>query len=61
MNSHRPYRAGLGIDKALDEIEQGSGSLYDRDVASACQCLFHERGFVIADSLLTGLKRTFTE
>jgi len=61
MNSHRPYRAGLGIDKALDEIEQGSGSLYDSDVASACRCLFHERGFIITDSLQTGLKRTFTE
>jgi putative nucleotidyltransferase with HDIG domain len=36
MMSHRPYRAGLGIDMALEEIEQNSGILYDPDAVVAC-------------------------
>jgi PAS domain S-box-containing protein len=45
MSSHRPYRAGLGIDKALAEIEAGAGLRYDRAVADACLRLFREKGF----------------
>jgi PAS domain S-box-containing protein len=44
MSSHRPYRPGLGIDKALAEIERGRGSAYDPAVADACLRLFRERG-----------------
>ena len=29
MASHRPYRAALGIDKALEEISINRGKLYD--------------------------------
>jgi HD-GYP domain-containing protein (c-di-GMP phosphodiesterase class II) len=47
MSSHRPYRAGLGIDAALSEIERGRGSAYDADVADACLKLFREKGYVI--------------
>ena len=47
MASHRPYRAGLGIDKALAEIERGSGTNYDADVADACLRLFREQKFVL--------------
>jgi HD-GYP domain-containing protein (c-di-GMP phosphodiesterase class II) len=36
MSSHRPYRAALGIDVAMAEIERGSGTQYDRGVADAC-------------------------
>ncbi len=36
MASHRPYRPGLGIDKAAEEIRSGAGVLYDLDVANAC-------------------------
>jgi len=36
MASHRPYRAGLGIEAALNEIEQNNGTLYDKTVADAC-------------------------
>jgi HD-GYP domain-containing protein (c-di-GMP phosphodiesterase class II) len=32
MGSHRPYRATLGLEKALDEIERNAGSLYDARV-----------------------------
>lgn len=47
MASHRPYRAALGIDAALAEIERGAGVRYDADVASACVRLFRERRFEI--------------
>jgi len=46
MSSHRPYRAALGIDAALAEIEQNAGRLYDERAATACLRLFRERGFV---------------
>ncbi|MBK7471237.1 MAG: PAS domain S-box protein [Betaproteobacteria bacterium] len=49
MSSHRPYRAGLGIEKALAEIERGRGTAYDADVANACLTLFRERNFSIPD------------
>jgi PAS domain S-box-containing protein len=42
MSSHRPYRTGLGIDKALTEIERGRGSAYDPVVVDACLKLFRE-------------------
>ena len=42
MSSHRPYRPGLGIDKALAEIKRGRGSVYDPVVADACLRLFRE-------------------
>jgi len=45
MSSHRPYRPGLGIDKALAEIERGRGTAYDPAVADACLRLFRERGY----------------
>ncbi|MBZ0097177.1 MAG: GAF domain-containing protein [Sulfuricella sp.] len=45
MASHRPYRAALGIEVALKEIERGTGSAYDPTVADACLKLFHEGRF----------------
>jgi|GEM_PF-6511338 HD-GYP domain-containing protein (c-di-GMP phosphodiesterase class II) len=45
MASHRPYRAGLGIDAALSEIEKNRGIFYDDAVADACLRLFREKGF----------------
>ena len=49
MSSHRPYRAGLGVEKALAEIEQGRGKIFDTDVVDICLMLFRERGFIIPD------------
>jgi putative nucleotidyltransferase with HDIG domain len=46
MNSHRPYRASLGIDEALKEIRKNIGKLYDPDVVKACLKLFKDRKFV---------------
>ncbi|MGA2367765.1 MAG: HD domain-containing phosphohydrolase [Dehalococcoidia bacterium] len=40
MGSHRPYRPSFGIDKALEEISQNKGKLYDPDVVDACLKLF---------------------
>ncbi len=45
MSSHRPYRAGLGIEKAMAEIERGRGTAYDEEVANACLRLFKEKGY----------------
>jgi putative nucleotidyltransferase with HDIG domain len=45
MASHRPYRPGLGPDRALDEIERNAGVTYDPDVARACLDLFHQKRF----------------
>jgi PAS domain S-box-containing protein len=45
MASHRPYRPGLGIDAALNEIERHRGTFYDDAVAAACLKLFREKGF----------------
>jgi hypothetical protein len=34
--SHRPYRAGLGMDAALNELGDGRGTRYDPLVVDAC-------------------------
>ena len=47
MSSHRPYRPGLGIKAALEEIKRGRGTHYDPQVADACVALFQERGYVL--------------
>jgi PAS domain S-box-containing protein len=36
MSLHRPYRAALGIDRALAEIRDGAGKLYDAAIVDAC-------------------------
>ncbi|MBW2558722.1 MAG: PAS domain S-box protein [Deltaproteobacteria bacterium] len=45
MISHRPYRPALGIDKAIEEISQNKGILYDAEVVEACLSLLTEEGF----------------
>jgi len=45
MVSHRPYRPALGEAKALDEIMQNRGILYDPTVADACSKLSCNGGF----------------
>ncbi len=49
MSSHRPYRAGLGIDAALEEISKLRGIYYDPQVVDACLSLFREKNYVIPD------------
>ncbi len=45
MASHRPYRPGLGIDTALEEISKNKGKLYDPNVVDVCLKLFREGEF----------------
>lgn len=45
MASHRPYRAALGVEVALAEVEKGRGRIYDADAADACLRLFREKGY----------------
>lgn len=45
MTNHRPYRVALGIDKALEEISQNSGRLYEPSVVEACLSIFTKREF----------------
>ena len=47
MSSHRPYRPGLGINAALEEIAWNSGKFYDPQVVDACLRLFREKGYVL--------------
>lgn len=51
MSSHRPYRSSLGLEAALEEIEQNKGRLYNPYVVSSCQQLFRHKGYIISDSL----------
>ncbi len=45
MSSKRPYRAALGIESALKEIEESSGILFAPAVVKACIKVFKERNF----------------
>lgn len=45
MSSHRPYRAGLGIDKALDEVMNNKSTFFDPAVVDICWDLFSKGKF----------------
>lgn len=42
MTSYRPYREALGLDKAMEELEQGSGLKYDTDIVDIAFDLIKE-------------------
>lgn len=42
ISSHRPYRPGLGLDKAREEINRGRGLIYDTESVDACLCLLSD-------------------
>lgn len=48
MASHRPYRASLGIEAAMDELKKNRGILYDEAVVDACLRLLKEKGYKLA-------------
>jgi PAS domain S-box-containing protein/putative nucleotidyltransferase with HDIG domain len=45
ISSFRPYRPGLGIDYALEQIEAGRGTLFDSDVVDACIHVIRDLNF----------------
>lgn len=49
MSSHRPYRPGLGLDNALEEITRQRGIQFDPQVVDACLALFREQGYSLPD------------
>lgn len=51
MSSHRPYRPSMGIDKALEEISEKKGVLYDPEAVDACVALIHEQHFEFAPAV----------
>jgi len=48
MMSHRPYRAALGLEVALEEISKYCGVRYDPAVVDACLHLFRDKGFSLS-------------
>lgn len=49
MMSHRPYRAGLGVEAALDEIIKNRGVFYHPDAVDSCVALFKEHGYQLVE------------
>ena len=47
MASHRPYRPGLGIERATEEIVKGRGTFYDPQVVDAFVRLMRDRHYVL--------------
>ncbi len=45
VSSHRPYRVAMGYKIALDQIREGSGSIFDPAVVDACVSLFESGQF----------------
>ncbi|MGC2165332.1 MAG: HD domain-containing phosphohydrolase [Gallionella sp.] len=45
ISAHRPYRPGLGIDAALEEVTSKRGIYYDAQVVDACLAVFREHGY----------------
>lgn len=48
MSANRPYRAGLGMQAALDEITRERGILLDASAVDACLLIIREMGFVFS-------------
>jgi putative nucleotidyltransferase with HDIG domain len=52
ISSHRPYRAALGLDVAVDELTRHCGTYYDPDVVAVCLGLVEEFGTALLDNQL---------
>ena len=46
---HRPYRAALGLDVAMAEIDKNRGQLYDPEVADAMGRLVRQKNYQLPD------------
>jgi len=49
MSAYRPYRPALGIERALAEIAQGRGAIYDETVVDVCLKLFREKKYKMSN------------
>lgn len=49
ISSHRPYRSSLGMDTAIHEISEGSGTLYDENIVRVCMRLLLEDKFQFSE------------
>jgi len=45
ISSHRPYRPGLGMNVAINEINKGKGTIYDAKAVEACAKLLTQKNF----------------
>jgi putative nucleotidyltransferase with HDIG domain len=45
MTFHRPYRAALGLRKAIKELKENAGSKYDQEIVSAAMKVLQENNF----------------
>jgi putative nucleotidyltransferase with HDIG domain len=45
MSSHRPYRAAVGVDKAMEELNTNKDKLYDAQVVAVCLDLFSKKKY----------------
>lgn len=45
MNSHRPYRAALGLEAAIEELLIGRGEKYNQEAVDVCIKIFKEEKF----------------
>ena len=45
ISAHRPYRPGLGIEVALEEITKNRGKFYDPQAVDVCLVLFREQHY----------------
>ncbi|ATX78763.1 HDIG domain-containing protein [Mariprofundus aestuarium] len=51
MSSHRPYRAGLGLEVALGEIAINRGRFYDLAAVDACLKIFKDGSYSLEGGL----------
>ncbi len=54
MASHRPYRPAKGLEMALGEITEFSGSHFDSQVVKSCLKLFNEKNYKLESISWTG-------
>ena len=53
IGSHRPYRPSLGMKKAMGELIENSGRLYDPMVVEACLSLVNQSDFKLKNPIKT--------
>lgn len=45
LSAHDPLEPAASVEEALQELEAGSGTLFDAKVVAACMHLFRDKGF----------------